>query len=136
LKSIANLAAFYDVPYEHFAVAARESVGTAAIEEAALRLAMRCGRELHDLEKLFPDDGRTEAPPPLVEPVRELLDLESPAYRNAEALTPEGYAALFKEILADTAAGKREDAHWYGGESQEQPGEKTVENAKNRSIER
>lgn len=26
-------------------------------------------------------------------------------------------AALFKEIRADEAAGKREDAHWYGMEA-------------------
>jgi hypothetical protein len=31
--------------------------------------------------------------------------------------TAEELAALFKEIRADEAAAKREDAHWYGREA-------------------
>jgi hypothetical protein len=116
LENIVRDAALYDVPFGQFADAVRESVDNAAIEEAALRLAMRSGRELHDLEKLFPDDGRTE-PPPLVERVSELLNAESPEHEDEEMLTCEGLAALFKEIRADEAAGKREDAHWYGEEA-------------------
>src|SRR5271166_5789117 len=66
LEYIARDAALYDVAFEHFAVAVRESVGATAIEDAALRLALRSHRELHDVEKLFPDDGGT-APPSLVQ---------------------------------------------------------------------
>jgi len=33
-----------------------------------------------------------------------------------ESYTAEELAALFKEIRADEAAAKREDAHWYGKE--------------------
>jgi hypothetical protein len=118
LESITRDAAFYDVPFEHFAQAVRESIDKTAVEEAALRLAMRSGRELHDLDALFPDDGRTEPPPPLVERVSELLDAASSERDNAAVLTAEERAALFKEIRADEAAGqKREDAHWYGKES-------------------
>ena len=117
LEYIVKDAAFYDVPFEQFARAVRESVEPAAIEEAALRLAMRSGRELYDLEKLFPDDGRTEPPPPLVERVSDLLNADSPEHEDEEVLTCEKLAALFKEIRADEAAGKREDAHWHGKEA-------------------
>jgi hypothetical protein len=139
LESIARDAAFYDVPFEEFALAVRESIANAAIEEAALRLAMRSGRELHDLEKLFPDDGRTESPPPLVERVRELLDAISSEHENEAALTGEGLAALRKEIVADTEAGKREDAHWYGKEAFQKifngkPEAPTAEKGKDRGI--
>ena len=34
-----------------------------------------------------------------------------------ESYTAEELAALFKEIRADEAAAKREDAHWYGRET-------------------
>ena len=34
-----------------------------------------------------------------------------------EFYTAEELAALFKEIRADEAAAKREDAHWYGKEA-------------------
>ena len=34
-----------------------------------------------------------------------------------QSYTAEELAALFKEIRADEAAAKREDAHWYGGEA-------------------
>jgi hypothetical protein len=113
LENIVRDAAFYDVPFEQFAEAVRESVDPAAIEEAALRLALRSGKELHDLEALFPDDGRTEPPPPLVERLSELLKAESPEHENEAVLTVEKLAALFKEMREDEAAGKREDAHRY-----------------------
>jgi hypothetical protein len=117
LEYIVKDAAFYDVPFEHFAEAVRESVDPAALEEAALRLAMRSGRELHDLEKLFPDDGRTEPLPPLVERVSDLLSAESTEHEDEEVLSCEKLAVLFKEIRADEAAGKREGAHRYGEEA-------------------
>jgi hypothetical protein len=114
LESIARDAAYYDVPFEDFAQAVRESVDDAAIEDAALRLAMRSTRELHDLESLFPDDGRTESPPPLVERVSELLNA---AHENEdeELLTGEKLHALFKELREDEFAGKRDDAHGLKG---------------------
>jgi hypothetical protein len=34
-----------------------------------------------------------------------------------ESYTAEELAALFKEMRADEAAAKREDAHWYGKEA-------------------
>ena len=34
-----------------------------------------------------------------------------------ESYTAEELAALFKEIRADEAAARREDAHWYGKEA-------------------
>jgi hypothetical protein len=117
VEQTARDAAYYDVPFEQFANAVRESIDIAAIEEAALRLAMRCVRELHELEGLFPDDGRTESPPPLVERVGELLNAKPPEHENEEALNCSKLAALFKEMRSDEAAAKREDAHWYGNES-------------------
>jgi hypothetical protein len=111
LEYIARDAALYDVPFEQFAEAVRESVNSAAIEEGALRLAMRSVKELHDLEKLFPDDGRTEPPPPLVERVSELLNNAESQNEDPAWLTAEEAAALFKEMRADYAAAKREDAH-------------------------
>ena len=117
LGYIVRDAALYNVPFEQFAEAVRESVESAAIEEASLRLAMRSGQELHDLERLFPDDGRTESPP-LVERVGELLNAKSAEHEN-EAWCPaaEEQAALFKEMRADYAAGKREDAHGPASEA-------------------
>lgn len=117
VESIVRDAAYYDVPFEQFAEAVRETVDNVALEEAALRLAFRSMRELHDLEKLFPDDGRTYAPPPLVERVSELLNAESPEHENEEVLTCEKLAALFKEMREEEAAGKREEAQWYGQEA-------------------
>ena len=110
LEVIARDAAYYDVPFEGFAEMVRESLDSVAIEEAALRLAMRSSRELHDLECLFPDDGRTEPPPPLVERVSDLL-ASSHSHENEVWLTAKEQKALFEEIRTDEAAGKREDAH-------------------------
>src|SRR6202034_625542 len=86
LEIIARDAAWYDVPFEELAQAGRESIDTAAIEDAALRLAMHSTRELHDLESLFPDDGRLKPPPPLVERVSELLNA-APEYEDEQILT-------------------------------------------------
>ena len=140
LEHIVRDAAYYDLSFEPFAQAVRESVDIAAIEEAALRLAFRSGRELHDLEKLFPDDGRTEPSPPLVERVAELLETQSPGHENEAVLSCEKLAALFKEIRADEAAGKREDAHRYRKETlQKTPDVRTeapVEKGPDKDIER
>ena len=113
LEKIVWDAAYFDVPFEQFAEAVRESVDSAAIGDAALRLAMRSGRELHHLERLFPDNGQT-GPAPLVERVRELLDAEYFAHESDEMLTCGKLAALFEEMRADYAAARREDAHQYG----------------------
>ena len=141
LDYISRDAAWYDVPFEPFAQAVRESIDHAAIEEAALRLAKRSVRELHDLENLFPDDGRTEPPPPLVERVSELPNAESAEHDNEEVLTCEKLASLFKEMRADEAAGKHEDAHRSGKEAfQKLLDPKTTspvaDNGKDRDIER
>ncbi|HJT78701.1 MAG TPA: hypothetical protein VJ739_15970 [Gemmataceae bacterium] len=76
LRQIASSAAYYDVPFEPFAEAVREALGElppAAREQVALRLALQGERELRALEKLLPDDGRLEPPPPLVERFQEML---------------------------------------------------------------
>jgi hypothetical protein len=49
--------------------------------------------------------------PPLVERVRELPNAESSEQENEEMPTGEKLVALFKEMQADYAAAKREDAH-------------------------
>jgi hypothetical protein len=112
LESIVRDAAYYDVPFEHFAEAVRESVENA--EEAALRLAMRSVRELRDLESMFPDDERIEPAPPLRERIRELLNAQSPEHEDEVMLSGEALAALHKEMREDEVAAKREDAHGYG----------------------
>jgi hypothetical protein len=141
LQWIVRDAAYYDVPFEPFAEAVRESVGNGAIEEAALRLALRSGRELHALEKLFPDDGRNESAPPLVERVAELLDAQSLEHESDAVLSCEKLAALFKEMRADEAAGKLEDAHRYDKEAvhktlEEKTNAPAAEKAKDKDIER
>ena len=73
LEYIARDAAFYEASFESFAAVVRESIDKSALETAALRLLLRGVSELRDLEKLFPDDGRTESPPPLAERVADLL---------------------------------------------------------------
>jgi hypothetical protein len=141
LDIIARDAAYYDVPFEQFAEAARAAVDRGAMEEAALRLAVRSGRELHDLEQLFPDDGRTEPPPPLVERVSELLNAVSPEPENEVWLTAKEQTALFKEMRADEAAGKREEANWLAREAFETILDRraealAVEKGKDKGIER
>ncbi len=56
-------------------------------------------------------------------------------------LTAKEQAALFKEIREDEAAGKREDAHWYGKEAFQKILDGTTEapaaeKGKNKGIER
>ncbi len=140
VECIARDAAYYDVPFEQFAEAARESVDRGAIEEAALRLAVRSVRELHELEQLFPDDGRTEPPPPLVERVSELLGAVH-EHENEVWPTASEQKALFAEMRADEAAGKREDAHLYSMEAFEKildmkAEAPAVEKGKDKGIER
>jgi len=134
-------AAWYDVPFEEFAQAVRESIPNDVIQEAALRLAFRSGRQLHDLENLFPDDGRNESAPPLVERVNELLHAHSPEQEDDEVLNCEKLAALFKEMRADEAAAKREDAHGHGKQASRKTldaktGAAAVEKGKDKDIER
>jgi hypothetical protein len=117
LETIVRDAAFYDVPFEAFAEVVRESVDSTAIEEAALRLAMRSGREFRDLEALLPEWGRLEPSPPLVERFSELLNAKSHEHEDEAALSCEKLTALFQEMREDEAAAKREDAHWYGKEA-------------------
>ncbi len=140
LESITRDAAYYNLPFEHFAEAVRESVDTAAVEDAALRLAMRSVRELHGLEQLFPDDGRTGPPQPLVERVSELLNVVH-EHENEAWPTASEQKALFAEIRADEAAGKREDAHLYSMEAFEKIFDMkaeapAVEKGKDKGIER
>jgi hypothetical protein len=138
LEIIAKDAAYYDVPFEPFAQAVREAVDKDAIEEAALRLAMRSTRELHELEGLFPDDGRLEPPPPLVERVSELLNADRD-YEDEELLTGGNLTALFSELRADEAAAKREDAHGLEALrkiAEEKTKTASAEKAKDRDIER
>jgi len=117
IETIARDAAWYDVPFEQFAQAVRGSVDNAAIEEAALRLAMRSGRESHDLENLSPAAGRTEPQPLVFTRAGEPLHAESAEHESEAVLDPVQQAALFKEIVADTEAGKREGAHRLGKEA-------------------
>jgi hypothetical protein len=116
LEKIARSAVLFDVPFEQMAQAVRESIDNPAVEESALRLAMRSVGELHAIEKLLPNDERT-LPPPLVERVGELLRAQPDEYEDESALDPKEQAALFKELRDDYAAAKRENAHWYGSEA-------------------
>ena len=79
LSYLAGDAAYYDVPFHHFAEAVRDVLSEqppAAREDAALRLLLSHARELQGLAKLLPDDGRTE-PTPLIERFREWWGMES-----------------------------------------------------------
>jgi hypothetical protein len=73
LLYVAGGAVLYDVPFERFAAAVRDVVPPAAIVEALLRMVLNYERELRGLEKLLPDDERTESVP-LVERLKELLN--------------------------------------------------------------
>jgi hypothetical protein len=73
LQYIAGDAVLYDVPFERFAEAVRDVVPPAAIVDAALLVVLHYERELRGLEKLLPDEGRTE-PLPLVERLKDLLN--------------------------------------------------------------
>jgi hypothetical protein len=89
-----------------------KTVDSAAIEEAALRLALRSGQELHELDKLLPDDRGTESTP-LVDRVFELLNAKSAEEENEVMFTAKEQAELFHEMRADYEAGKRPNAHGY-----------------------
>jgi hypothetical protein len=132
LEIIASHSWYYDVTFEQFAEAVRESVDTADIEAGALRMATRNSKELHE--------GRTEPPPSLLERVSELLNAD-PEHVNATGLTAAEQFELMKEFWADEAAAKREDAHYYGKVTlQEMRDEQTTspvaEKGKARGIER
>jgi len=123
LDIVARDAAYFGVTFEQFAEAARESIDAAELEDTALRLAMRKEQELTAVERLFPDDGRTEDAPPLIERVGELLRAVSGEHEDTRdedwQLTSKELDALAKEIREDHEAAKREDAHWYGSSSTE-----------------
>lgn len=72
LGYISRDAALYDVPFKNFAEAVRESIGDAALLEAALRTVLRDAQEFLNLDRLFPPDGRTESTP-LTERFKEIL---------------------------------------------------------------
>ena len=103
-----------------------------------LRLAMRSSRELYELEKLLPDDGRLEPSPPLVERVNELLNAKS--FEHENWLTHEEQTALFDEMRADAAAAKSRERCPAGITLQELLEEKTkspaVRKGRDRDIER
>ncbi len=77
LEQIARDAATYDVPFELFAEAVRDSIEKPTLEDATFRLVLRYERELHDLEMLVPDDGQTGAMP-LVRRVCDILLANEP----------------------------------------------------------
>ena len=79
LSYLAGDAAYYDVPFQHFAEAVRDVLSEqppVAREDATLRLLLTHARELQGLAKLLPDDGRTE-PTPLIDRFREWWGMES-----------------------------------------------------------
>jgi uncharacterized protein (UPF0335 family) len=79
LSYLAGDAAYYDVPFHHFAEAVRDVLSDqppAAREDAALRLLLSYARELQGLARLLPDNGRTE-PTPLIDRFREWWGMES-----------------------------------------------------------
>jgi hypothetical protein len=119
LHWIVRDALLYNVPFEQFAEAVRESIDSTAIEQAALRLTMRIGRELFDLEKLFPDDGRTEPSPPLVVRVGELLQARSSKPDHDAVLTRITLSDLLRESRANEASARLEDSPWYGQNASE-----------------
>jgi hypothetical protein len=114
LDIIARDAAHFGVTFEQFAKAARESIDGDALQDAALRLAIRKEQELTAVERLFPDDDRIEGPPPLIERVSELLKAAASEREDEIWPTAEEQKELFEEMRGDEAAAKREDAHWYG----------------------
>jgi len=73
LGYIARAATIYNVPFEKFAEAVRDSIGTSAIADAALRTVLRDAHESRGLEQLLPEDGRTESTP-LIDRFKEMLD--------------------------------------------------------------
>jgi hypothetical protein len=103
LGQLAVNAAHAGVPFEAFAQEARAALGhlpAAAREEAALRLALRNEKELHQLAKLLPDHDRVE-PYPLLEQLRDILD----DYRRtvAELSGDARVGRAFKESVAEAA---------------------------------
>src|ERR1700722_11959106 len=73
LQYIAADAVLYGVPFERFAEAVRDVLPPPAIVEASLQLVLDYERQLRGLEKLLPDEERTE-PVPLVERLTEMLN--------------------------------------------------------------
>jgi hypothetical protein len=73
LQYVASAAALYDVPFEKFAEAVRESVDPSAVADAALRLVLSDSHERRGLAELLPADGRLESTP-LIDRFREILN--------------------------------------------------------------
>jgi hypothetical protein len=104
LSYIARDAAFYEVPFERFAEAARDVLSDqppAAREEASLRLLYSADRELHEMAKLLPDDPGTTYPPPLADQLHSLLDRYEARLKELSAY--EKIGAAFKEFAGDVA---------------------------------
>ena len=72
LGYIASAAAMYNVPFETFAEAVRDSIGTSSIADAALRSVLRDAHQSRGLEQLLPEEG-TESTP-LIDRFKDMLD--------------------------------------------------------------
>lgn len=86
LSYIARDAALCATPFKVFAEAVRESIATAAIEEAALGTVLRNAHEQLSLAKLLPPDGRLESTP-LVDGFKELFSPSQPSRKEADRST-------------------------------------------------
>lgn len=140
LQYIASDAAYYGVPFEPFAEMVTDTIGD--IGDAALRVVLDSKKELHELAKLLPDDGRLE-PTPLVERLKDILypESEKTSPVDDKPITLQDLAALVEEMRADEAAAKQEPGHWYGKSALEKMLEgktkaPSAEKVKDRDIER
>jgi hypothetical protein len=106
LWQLAGNAAYSDVSFEAFAREARDVLGhlpPAAREEAALWLALRNEKELHQLAKLLPEHDRLE-PYPLVEQLRDTLD-----YYRGRVAELSGDARIGQSFKASVAEAARQE---------------------------
>jgi hypothetical protein len=94
LQYIASDAARYDVPFERFAEAVKDTVGD--VGDAALQVILHGQKELHAIAKLLPDDDRAEGMP-LAEQVKDILDYAS-ALEARETHRQQGTEKLFEGI--------------------------------------
>jgi hypothetical protein len=109
LQYIAGDAAICDVPFKVFAAAAKDVIGDNL--DAALQLVFECTKELRGLQKLFPDNGRTESTP-LIEQVKDVLEYAA----TLEAQEKERLAGKSKllEGISDVLDGKPPEK-WLDG---------------------
>lgn len=77
LENIAGAAAMYDVPFEQFAHAVRESIENADIVDGALRIVLDNAHELRGLASLLPEEGTFSTP--LIDRFRYILDAQPEA---------------------------------------------------------